>query len=71
VGPRFHKYGIEDEISRIQQRHVPLPNGGSIVIDQTEALVAVNVNSGNFRADNTAAMAQEALREYNCGMTPP
>jgi ribonuclease E len=33
---------------------VPLPNGGSIVIDQTEALVAIDVNSGNFRADNNA-----------------
>src|SRR5207245_2183590 len=41
-------------ISRIQQRHVPLPTGGSIVIDQTEALVAIDVNSGNFRADNNA-----------------
>ena len=52
--PLFHKYGIEDEIAKIQQRHVPLPNGGSIVIDQTEALVAIDVNSGNFRADNNA-----------------
>jgi ribonuclease E len=52
--PLFHKYGIEEEIVRIQQRHVPLPNGGSIVIDQTEALVAIDVNSGNFRADNNA-----------------
>src|SRR5437763_4571006 len=52
--PMFHRYGIEDEIARIQQRHVPLPNGGSIVIDQTEALVAIDVNSGNFRADNNA-----------------
>jgi ribonuclease E len=52
--PMFHKYGIEEEIGRIQQRHVPLPNGGSIVIDQTEALVAIDVNSGNFRADNNA-----------------
>jgi ribonuclease E len=52
--PMFYKYGIEDEISRIQQRHVPLPNGGSIVIDQAEALVAIDVNSGNFRADNNA-----------------
>jgi ribonuclease E len=50
----FHKYGIEDEIARIQRRHVPLPNGGSIVIDPTEALVAIDVNSGNFRADNNA-----------------
>jgi ribonuclease E len=52
--PLFHKHGIEYEIARIQQRHVPLPNGGSIVIDQTEALVAIDVNSGNFRADNNA-----------------
>jgi ribonuclease E len=52
--PIFHKHGIEEEIARIQRRHVPLPNGGSIVIDQTEALVAIDVNSGNFRADNSA-----------------
>src|SRR5262249_1059816 len=52
--PMFHKYGIENEIARIQLRHVPLANGGSIVIDQTEALVAIDVNSGNFRADNNA-----------------
>lgn len=52
--PLFHKYGIENEISRIQQRHVPLAHGGSIVIDQTEALVAIDVNSGTFRADNNA-----------------
>jgi ribonuclease E len=52
--PIFYKHGIEEEIVRIQQRHVPLPTGGSIVIDQTEALVAIDVNSGNFRADNNA-----------------
>jgi len=52
--PLFHKYGIEDEIARIQMRHVPLPQGGSIVIEQTEALVAIDVNSGNFRADGNA-----------------
>ncbi|GIW79609.1 MAG: hypothetical protein KatS3mg105_1416 [Gemmatales bacterium] len=52
--PIFHRWGIEKDISRIQDRHVPLPLGGSIVIDQTEALVAIDVNSGNFRADNNA-----------------
>jgi ribonuclease E len=52
--PLFHKSGIEDEIARIQQKKVPLPTGGSIVIEQTEALVAIDVNSGNFRADNNA-----------------
>jgi ribonuclease E len=52
--PMFYKYGIENEIARIQQKHVPLQHGGSIVIEQTEALVAIDVNSGNFRADNNA-----------------
>jgi len=33
---------------------VPLPLGGSIVIDQAEALVAIDVNSGNFRTDDSA-----------------
>ena len=47
--PIFHKYGIEEEIERINARHVPLPLGGSIVIDPTEAMVAIDVNSGRFR----------------------
>ncbi len=52
--PLFHQYDIEREITRIQSRHVPLKGGGSIVIDQTEALVAIDVNSGNFRMDDDA-----------------
>jgi ribonuclease E len=52
--PLFFKYKIEEEIVRIQQRKVPLPHGGSIIIEPTEALVAIDVNSGNFRADNNA-----------------
>jgi ribonuclease E len=52
--PLFHKYGIEEEIAKIQRRHVPLPEGGSIVIDPTEALVAIDVNSGNFRVEDDA-----------------
>jgi ribonuclease E len=50
----FHKYQIETEIARIQNRTVPLKGGGSIVIDQTEALVAIDVNSGNCRVDDNA-----------------
>jgi ribonuclease E len=53
--PLFHRHGIEDEIARIQLRKVPLPMGGSIVIEQTEALVAIDVNSGNFRSDRQDA----------------
>jgi ribonuclease E len=52
--PLFYKYHLDQEISRIHQRTVPLKAGGSIVIDQTEALVAIDVNSGNFRAEDNA-----------------
>jgi ribonuclease E len=52
--PIFRKFNIEDEIARIQSRRVPLPGGGSLVIDQTEALVAIDVNSGSFRMDDNA-----------------
>ncbi len=52
--PLFHKYKIEQEIDKIHSRQVKLPTGGSLVIDQTEALVAIDVNSGSYRADNNA-----------------
>ncbi len=52
--PLFHKYGIEAEISRIQSSHVDLKSGGSLVIEQTEALVAIDVNSGRYRKQESA-----------------
>lgn len=52
--PLFHKYKVEQEIAQIYQRKVPLRAGGSIVIDQTEALVAIDVNSGSFRSEGDA-----------------
>ena len=47
--PMFHKFGIEREIELMYSRHVPLPSGGSLVIDSTEAIVAIDVNSGKNR----------------------
>lgn len=52
--PLFHKYGVDDEIVKINQRRLDLPGGGSIIVEQTEALVAIDVNSGTFRAENNA-----------------
>jgi len=52
--PLFHKMGIEAELEKINMRHVPLASGGSIVIDSTEALVAIDVNSGRFRSPKDA-----------------
>ena len=52
--PLYHKYKLEREIIKINQRQVHLKEGGSIVIDPTEALVAIDVNSGNFRGNDSA-----------------
>jgi ribonuclease E len=52
--PLFHKYRIEDEIAKVQSRTVELKGGGSIVIEQTEALVSIDVNSGRYRRGQSA-----------------
>jgi len=49
--PLFHMYEVEQDYEKIFNRSVELPSGGSIVIDQTEALVAIDVNSGRTRGD--------------------
>ncbi len=43
--PLFASFGIESQIETAYQREVKLPSGGSIVIDQTEALVSIDINS--------------------------
>ena len=52
--PLFHKYDIEKDIEMMHSRHVPLPSGGSLVIDSTEAVVAIDINSGKFRDHSDA-----------------
>ncbi|HEY7746318.1 MAG TPA: Rne/Rng family ribonuclease, partial [Desulfuromonadales bacterium] len=49
--PIFSRYQIEEQIETIVKNKVPLPSGGSIVIDTTEALVAVDVNSGKMAGE--------------------
>lgn len=46
--PLFDHAGIEDEIQRAFRRRVDLPSGGHVIIEQTEALVSVDVNTGRF-----------------------
>jgi ribonuclease G len=46
--PIFDLFGIEDEISRALARRVDLKSGGYLIIDQTEALTTVDVNTGGF-----------------------
>ncbi len=49
--PIFARYQIEEQIEAITRNKVSLPSGGSIVIDATEALVAVDVNSGKMAGE--------------------
>jgi ribonuclease G len=46
--PLFDEFGVEDEIARALSRKVPLPSGGYLIIDQAEALTAIDVNTGRF-----------------------
>ena len=46
--PLFDKYGIEDAIREAFQRRVDLPSGGYIIIEPTEALVSIDVNTGRY-----------------------
>ncbi|MBI3392333.1 MAG: ribonuclease E/G [Nitrospirae bacterium] len=49
--PLFSKYNLEEQIETIYEHKVPLPSGGSIVVDTTEALVAIDVNSGKSKGE--------------------
>ncbi len=51
-GSLFERHGIEKEIERTFQKNVHLKSGGSIVIEQTESLVAIDVNTGKFTGNN-------------------
>ena len=46
--PLFEKRGLEQEIEKIYHRKVELPSGGHCIIEQTESLVSIDVNSGKF-----------------------
>ncbi len=59
--PIFDAYGIEDEIQRAQSRKVPLPSGGHLIIDQAEALTAIDVNTGRFVGKGSTDLEQTIL----------
>jgi ribonuclease G len=46
--PIFDLYGTEDEIERALKRKVPLKSGGYVIIDQTEAMTTIDVNTGAY-----------------------
>lgn len=69
----FFRHGLESLIQRLRRSQVPLPSGGSLIIEETEAMTAIDVNSGSAGtkgrpldalALNLEALAQ-ALREID------
>src|SRR5690606_21365677 len=50
--PIFERFNIERQIEQTFQRQVPLFSGGQIVIEETEALIAIDVNTGSHRNKN-------------------
>ena len=66
--PIFQRYNVEEQLKNLMSRKVWLPSGGYIVIDQTEALVAIDVNTGKSSKEKQAerlalATNLEALKE--------
>ena len=65
--PIFDEYGIEQELLRASNRKVWLKSGGYIIIDQTEALVAIDVNSGRYVGKKGAgASLEDTITKINC-----
>jgi ribonuclease G len=46
--PLFDEHGVEEEIRKAFQRRVDLPSGGYIIVEPTEALVSIDVNTGRY-----------------------
>lgn len=62
TAPIFQAFDVERQIDQMFAREVPLPSGGRLVIDETEALVAIDVNSGRMRSRDAEQNA------YRCNL---
>ena len=58
----FEHYGLERQLHDAFSRKVPLKSGGYLVIDETEALIAVDVNTGHYKGNGSQ---EDAIREVN------
>lgn len=61
--PIFERYNIERQIEQTFQRQVPLPSGGAIVIEETEALIAIDVNTGSHKNKGNE---NDTIFQVNC-----
>ncbi|MGB0543821.1 MAG: Rne/Rng family ribonuclease [Longimicrobiales bacterium] len=58
----FDEFGVEEEIQKAFRRNVPLKSGGSLVIEPTEALVSIDVNTGRFTGKGKKDPEQTILK---------
>ena len=63
--PIFDEYGVQAEIDKALKSKVYLKSGGSIVINQTEALVAIDVNTGRFVGKKTSGRLEDTIVKNN------
>ena len=63
--PIFDEYGVQEEIDRALKSKVFLKSGGSIVINQTEALVAIDVNTGRYVGKKSSGRLEDTIVKTN------
>src|SRR3984893_15496768 len=63
--PIFYEYGVQSETAKALKSKVWLKSGGSIVINQTEALVAIDVNTGRYVGKKTAGRLEDPIPKTN------
>jgi len=63
--PIFDEYGVQGEIDKALKSKVWLKSGGSIVINQTEALVAIDVNTGRYVGKKTSGRLEDTIVKTN------
>ena len=63
--PIFEEYGVQAEIDKALKSKVWLKSGGSIVVNQTEALVAIDVNTGRYVGKKTTGRLEDTIVKTN------
>jgi ribonuclease G len=63
--PLFERFGVEDEIKKILSTRVDLPSGGYLVIEHTEALTIIDVNTGSFTGRGKVRGLEETITHTN------
>src|SRR6185295_8240777 len=61
----FDKFEIEQEIRDLFKRRVDMPSGGSVIIEPTEALVSIDVNTGRYTGSGKAKDPEKTILKTN------